>query len=196
MRKKNLLKTVAALIAMAGACAAQSQTHWNESTLGDFADTGDAPTALVASVGSNLVLGETGNPGTGIDRDYFSIVVPVGTVLSSLTLLPNTTFSGSSGFLALQVGPVVTTTPGGGNSQDLLGFVHYDAGHIGTDILSLINPSGPLSSGTYSIWVQELGGVVEYGLDFVVTPVPLPAAAWLLISGLLGLSAVRRKRAS
>jgi hypothetical protein len=182
------------MIAMAGACAAQAQTLWNESTQGDLADTGDAPTALVTTIGHNIVLGETGNPGTGIDRDYFSIFVPVGTVLSSLTLLSNTTFSGSSGFMAMQVGPQVTTTTGGGNSQDLLGFVHYDASHIGTDILSLINPTGPLASGTYSIWVQELGGTVDYGLDFVVTPVPLPAAAWLLISGLIGLSTVRRKR--
>lgn len=194
MNERAASRMVVALVATLGACAAQAQTLWNESIQGDLADTGLAPTALLAAIGSNQVLGETGNPGSGIDRDYFSIFVPAGTVLSSLRFLPNTFVSGSVGFFAMQVGPQVTTTPSGGGSEALLGFVHYDNSYAGTDILSLINPSGPLSSGTYSIWVQETGGVTEYGLDFVVTPVPLPGAAWLLLSGLFGLSAVRRLR--
>ena len=55
-----------------------------------------------------------------------------------------------------------------------------------------------LPAGTYSIWVQETGGTVPYGLRFDVaaatmSPVPLPAGLPLLITGLSGLFALKRR---
>ena len=74
--------------------------------------------------------------------------------------------------------------------------MHYGTDLIGSNLLTSLTTSGSLPSGIYSVWVQETGGPVEYGFDFELTPVPLPAAAPLLLSGLLGMAALRRRRSA
>ena len=103
---------------------------------------------------------------------------------------------GGDSFIAIQAGPQVTMLPNGGGEANLLGYMHYGPEHMGTDLLPLLifGYSGPLTSGPYTIWIQETAGVVNYGLDFELTPVPLPGAAWLLVSGLAGALALRRRR--
>jgi hypothetical protein len=169
---------------------------WNESVNGDLSNNGLAPTQLTFASGTNTVIGTVGDAGTGtgIDRDYFSFVVPTGTVLTSIVLRNETSVSGSASFLGLEQGPQMTVTPSGGNIQDFLGYLHYDASLVGTDLLPTITSAGKLSSGTYTVWVQETGGQVPYGFDFNVTPVPLPGAALLLFGGLLGLGTLRGSR--
>jgi hypothetical protein len=78
---------------------------------------------------------------------------------------------------------------------DLIGFAHYSNDQIGTDMLPSIifGFTGALSSGTYSLWVQDTGGPASYGFDFGVTAVPLPGAGLFLLSGLFGLTALRRR---
>jgi len=183
----------------AAACQAAMASHaavWDESLAGDLSNNGLAPSALAFSVGSNEVLGSVGNSGQGIDRDYFKFTVPPGAKLTSLRLLGNTSVSGAASFLALQEGPQVTVTPSGAGVENLLGFAHYGTEQIGTDILPLVvfnNLSGGLPSGTYSVWVQDTGGQVDYGLEFGIVSaadssadVPtLPEWALLLLSVLL-----------
>ena len=188
------------------ACQAAMASHaavWDESLAGDLSNSGLAPTSLVFVVGANQVLGSVGNSGQGVDRDYFKFTVPPGATLTSLKLLGNTSVSGADSFLALQVGPQVTVTPSGAGVENLLGFTHYGTEQIGTDILPLVvfnNFNGGLPSGTYSVWVQDTGGQVEYGLEFGIVAaadsgadVPtLPQWALLLLGTLLLATTLRR----
>lgn len=188
----SLLLGAAVALVSSGAGAA---TIWDESVNGDFSGSGLAPTALVATTGHNVVIGTTGNAGQGIDQDYFRITVPTGALLTGIFLLDNTFVSGGSSFAGMEAGPQVTT----GNGSSLLGFVHYDNAMIGTNMLSFLSPGTPagLPGGTYSLWVQETGGPVSYGFDFVIAaPVP-EASTWaMLISGFAGVGFLAYRRRS
>lgn len=196
----GLNRMLAAAVLCTVAVSTQASTVWDESLNGDFSNSGLSPTALIFAPGSNTVLGLTGNPGSGtggVDRDYFSFVVPTGTQVTSIILLPNTFVSGSSGFMGIQAGPQLTVGTSGAGAENLLGYVHYENSMISTDILPtlLFFGGSSLPAGVYSVWVQELGGSVDYGLDFNVTQVPLPGAAGLLLSGMAAIGALRRRKA-
>lgn len=71
--------------------------------------------------------------------------------------------------------------------------MHYGNDMIGTDLLPTLvfSSESVLPGGDYSLWVQETGGPVSYGFDFVissVTPIPEPDIYALLLAG-LGLAA-------
>jgi len=198
-------KLLAATLACGVAAAAEAGTSWDETVNGDLSNDGLAPTPLAVSAGSNLILGNAGGPSGGdIDRDYFRFTVPAGSTWTGLTLLSNTAVAGGFSFVAIQVGPQLTVSPTGAGASDLLGFAHYDNGQIGTNLLPVIVSgfSGALPSGIYSMWVQDTGGLAQYGFDVVLTSappaanVPLPAAALWLLAGLFGLTSLRRLRAS
>lgn len=195
MRPSIDSKRLLAALACSIACTAQAGVIWDESANGDFSNDGLAPTALVLTSGSSSVLGTTGNSGQGIDRDYFSITIPAGAVLTSLTVLGNTNVSGGSSFIGLQSGAQLTVSPTGMGAENLVGYMHYGNDFIGVDLLPLLAPAfhGGLPSGTYSLWVQETGGPATYGFAFNVAAVPVPGAALLLGSGLLGLIGVGRR---
>lgn len=178
--------------------AASAPTHavlaWDEATQGDLSSNGLAPTALTMVAGVNTVLGSVGNSGAGVDRDYFSFSVPAGGQLSAMVLRPETSISGSASFLAIQAGPQVTVSPSGAGAAALLGYVLYSPDQIGNNLLQdMALPGGVLGSGTYSVWVQELGGLSPFGLDLIVAEVPEPGSAAMLLAGLLGAAALRRR---
>lgn len=67
-------------------------------------------------------------------------------------------------------------------------------GAIGTSLLDILLPT----SGVYTLAIGgEAGfpfdGLFDYDLNVQIAPVPLPAAIWLLGSGLLGLVGLRRR---
>jgi hypothetical protein len=158
---------------------AHAATVWDEAANGDLSNDGLAPTPLVAGVGSNVILGATGNSGQGVDRDYFKFTVPAGAALTQIILLPNTSVSGSVSFIGMQPGPELTVTPSGGGVERLLALGHYGNDQTGTDLLPAIKigSPGPLPSGTYSVWIQDTGGPASYGFDFVMTSLAPPAPA-------------------
>lgn len=196
MKTRTTPQLAALLLALGFAAPGLSAVVWDEANNGDLSNDGLTPTTLGVSLGSNIVNGSTGNPGTGVDRDYFRFTIPVGAALTSITIQPNTTVSGSSSFIGLQAGPQLTVTPSGVGVENLIGFSHYGNADVGVNLLPLLAASfiSGLPSGTYSLWLQETGGPVDYGIDFGVTAVPLPAAAWLLMPGLLGLWTRARRR--
>lgn len=199
-RNRNGMIKCGALLALLLTTAATSNAAvvWNENLHGDLSDSGFTPSLLNFLPGSNEIYGLTGTFEDGLDRDYFSFTVPENAALTALRLLGTTTVSGAVSFIAIQAGPQVTYLPTGGGTPDFLGYMHYGPEHVGSDLLpSLIfGFNGPLTAGQYTVWIQETGGPAEYGLDFQVTPVPLPAAAWLLLSGAAGLAALGRRRKS
>lgn len=192
---------ITAVLAVFGSGGAQAATAWNESVQGDLSNDGLHPTAVTFTSGSNQMVGGAGNSGSGTDRDYFKFTVPPGQELSSITPLIGTTVSGSVSFIAVQAGPQVTVDPSGAGSQALLGWTHYGPNDINNDILPSIRVGGPLPAGTYSIWIQDTAGPVNYVFDFKITPVlsngadaPLPLWAIVaLAAAMLGL-ATRRTR--
>ncbi len=194
-----------ALIAAASP-AAMAVVAYDESVLGDFANSGLTPTAVSFVVGSNQIFGSSGNPGTGADRDYFTFTLPAGLELVSLTVLPGSTFlgPGALSFIAVQAGNQVTVNPTGGSAAGLLGWSHYTAADINTNILPEIGLGGgatgfvpPLPAGSYAFWIQETGaGTSAYRFDFAVAVVPEPASAAFMLAGLAGLSLLRWRRSA
>lgn len=192
----QLLKNLSIAAFMSAACSAQAAVVWDETAQGDLSNNGLAPSALVFAAGSNQVLGDTGNNGQVVDRDYFHFTVPAGMRLTAITVLGNTNVSGGSSFFGLQVGDQLTVAPSGAGADAMLGYTHYGNDFIGLDLLPLLAVAYPLGlpSATYSIWVQETGGPATYGFDFVVAEVPLPGAGTLLGAGLVSLAGLRRRR--
>jgi hypothetical protein len=176
---------------------------YDESVSPDLSGNGLSPTFISLVAGSNQIFGATGNPGTGTDRDYFSITVPSGFLLSQFTLLPGTAVLGNSTFLGVQSGSQVTVPFNAPSAAGLLGAMHYTGAQVGTNILpALGNPlagstgfTSPLAAGNYSFWVQDFGaGSVPYAFDLVVSGVPEPAIPAMMLAGLgiVGWAARRR----
>lgn len=184
-------KLAGGLCAAALAPAALATVVYDESSSGDFSNVGTAPTLVSVAAGSNTVLGFTGNPGTGVDRDYFTLTVPAGFQLQALNVLAGTSTLGNLSFLGIQSGPQVTVSPTGGTAVGLLGWAHFSSSDIGSNILPQVG-IGPgasgftnlLGAGTYSFWVQDTGGGrANYAFELVLGAVPEPASALLLLAG-------------
>ena len=194
---RSLAACVAAALLAPGAWAA---TVYDEGVSGDLSGNGLAPTFVAMAGGSNVVMGTTGRANGVVDRDYFTITVPVGWQLTGITPMATTGVVGTSAFIGLEAGPQVTT-PVTGPATTLLGWQHYTVADIGNNILptmgtgvGAIGFTGPLGAGTYSVWVQETGvGTVPYVMDFTLA-VPEPASALMLLAGLAGVGVLRRQR--
>ena len=194
--KLGLILSCFAIFGAMGVATAHAATIWDEAVSGDLSNDGLSPTPLAMGIGSNQVVGTTGNSGQGTDRDYFKFTVPAGAALTKILLLPNTAVSGSVSFMGVQPGPQLTVTPSGGGAELLICLGHYGGDQIGTDLLPSIKVGtpGPLPSGTYSVWVQDTGGPASYGFDFVTASVvgsanapALPIWGVVLLGGLLAL---------
>lgn len=195
------------VILFASAChfaaTAQASVVYSESVSGDLSGSGLSPTPITVALGSNQVFGTTGRTAGVIDLDYFTFTVPVGQVLTGITILPGTAGLGAEGdsFIGMQAGSQLTVSPTATSATGLLGWFHYDSSDVGTNILPLMGTSGlgstgfipPLPAGSYSFWVQELStGTAPYGFDFsIATPEPAP---WAMLLAGLALIALRTGR--
>lgn len=201
------LRSAVAALALAATCGmASAGSVYNEVPDGDLSGDGLNTTDLTFSEGSNEVHGTTGRNPLGIaDREYFSFEVPAGFKLTSVLLLTDTT-TGGTGFLGIQSGPQVTLPFTPPNAAGLLGWVHYEDVHIGTDILDDLGASAfgatgfipPLGPGTYSVWLQDTSfGEHKFGLDFVLKSVPDQGTGVLGIAlGSLAAASMFRRRTS
>lgn len=175
---------------------------YDEGASGDLSNSGLSPTKITVAQGSNEIHGVTGaNP--SIDRDYFSVDIPVGLQLTAIKVLPDTSVGGEFSFIGIQAGSQVTVPSNAFSATGLLGWWHFSDGDINTDILGSMGiPSAgssgftpPLNAGPYAFWIQDFNsGTTPYGFELTLTPVPLPAALLLFASslGFLGLLGRRR----
>ncbi len=99
-----------------------------------------------------------------------------------------------------------------GTTDDLIYSISNPLDYANQTYLGLINPSfsqNPVVSSAYYrsltiSWDLDRNGIMDTGFDLVATtplisydgmaPVPLPAAAWLFGSGLLGIGTLMRRR--
>jgi hypothetical protein len=195
----RVLPILAMMTAFAAPAAAASV--YNEGSQGDLSNSGAAPTSLTFSLGSNQVLGVTGRS-TAVDRDYFTFTVPVGLQLSSIIELPGTTAIGPVSFIGLEAGNQVTLPTGATTAVGLLGWWHFAASDVNSDILaSMAIPSEgssgftpPLGPGAYSVWIQDFGaGTSPYGFNFVLST-PEPATIFTSALAIAGLYLLRTRR--
>lgn len=165
---------------------------WDEGLAGDLSPGAgvSAPavfgnaTQLTFDLGANTVRGTMGgDPGDGIplDRDIFTVSIPVGQQINSIYVGVFTP-SGSS-FWAISSGNTISLTS---SATHLANILIKSTGEIlptlaagsyngGTGLTS------PIPAGTYTVWFQELSNVVSYEMTYTVGVVPEPST-WALLA--------------
>lgn len=149
---------------------------YSEAIGGDISSDPSNPLALTLTEGTTRLTASTG----GGDQEYVTVTVPDGFELSSLVLesySPN-----DVAFIGVQEGDVFTQPlDNSADTSEFLGYSLVGASAVGTDILdNLGNGSngadfggqgfeGPLSAGTYTFAVQQLGPESDYTLAFNMT---------------------------
>lgn len=192
------MHTRAFLLSLALAAApAAADVLYNEFLQGDLSDNRLAPTAFVLGPGQSTLFGvmEGEYPDNTFDRDYFSVTVPAGYVLSGL-LLEAYVSDDFAAFIGIQPGPIFPNDPDTVLPGDLLGWALFGPQTVGQDLLTNMGQNGqgfdlPLPAGTYTFWAQQIGPYTEWVATFQVD-VPSPGAATVLGLGVLG--ALRRRR--
>ncbi len=177
------------------ALALETDEIYDENVNGDMSDDREAPTDLgTLALGSNIVsLAAADSNGDEVnfaaDRDYFTIVVPEGTVLNAINLLEYEAGGGDNNlaFLALSDSDTINVDPDAATSSqsepvdsNLIGGALIGDAQQGTDILDDLGAgivagpgfSGALPSGTYTFWLNQNLDISRLKLDIVLTDAP------------------------
>ncbi len=170
--------------------SATAVTIHDESSDGDLSGALGSPTALSFSTGANTIIGSVGaNGGTGAtngsDADYFSIVIPTGATLDSITIDGYSLTSPTNGSFFGTVAAAAFTGQGFG---DIDAFTIFNAGS--GDVIGALG--GPFGAGNQSFWLQETAPTIaSYTITFNL--VPEPAFAGLLLVALVAGSRRRQQ---
>jgi hypothetical protein len=202
---------LATLIVLGASAAPAFSANYSESTDGDLSNDRLSPTFLQLDYlatgnvpGSNVLDGATGRNATTsvIDRDYLWINVPTGYILGELRVGTQTQVGGGGSFIGVASGTFMPVDASVSTAAGLLGWRVYGTSDRGTNTLDDMAVAGngasgfpgTLGAGDYTFWIQELApGSYPYRFNFVLTPVPVPAALWLFASGIGLLTVVRRR---
>lgn len=183
--------------------------NWNEGFNGDLSDNGAAPTLVgTLSSGSNLFTGTMGSlGGTGpLDADIWSFTIAAGYYLTGINLVGYTSASGNNNdsFMAIANGTTIETDQAVNQLSNALWSKQTDGfGNTYTDLFALLDAGpdfggigfdGPLPAGNYTFWIQEGSDQINYQIDFVTTPIPVPEPGGALLLGMAGLWLLRRRR--
>lgn len=149
---------------------------WDEDFDGDLSSDFTTPTGVF-----NLPLGFTEffsiQAGSPNDVDYFTFTIANGLQLESIFLEDYEPGSDASNqaFIGIVEGSAFPNDATSTTSADLLGGFTYGQTNLDEDILPLMGTlsgatgfSGPLTAGTYTIWMNQTGAQSEAALIFVV----------------------------
>ena len=124
------------------------------------------PSLLTLEPGVNTV---SGNITAMNDEDYINMYVPGGTQLEAIILL-NHSSSANPTLFAMDYNTVYQSVL----LQDTFGYAEADASSIGEDLLQdmaisngKFNP--PLPINTFTLWIHQEEGSIDYSLEFIVT---------------------------
>ncbi len=156
-----------------------------EDIVGDISDLPTAPTILTLTEGPNTVSANF----LDLDDDFFTLIVPNGTALTSITLLSyNHPLLGNESFLGYQTGSTLNEAPADLERGEI-SFILIGEDDRGMDITSRFseNPSSasasfPLLSGSYAFWLNETDDLpASVSLNFELETIPEPHTTLLLI---------------
>jgi hypothetical protein len=176
---------------------------------GGFSSNGLSPTVLSFSEGSNQIFGSNGSGASSV-RDYVTFTTPAGLGISAIMML-NTTPLGSLGFIGIQAGSQLTLPTNTMTAAGLLGWRHYQASDVNTDILPFMSvPANGsngftimLPPGSYTLWIQDsspgpgsTNGTFNYGFDVQLAQVPEPATWGTSLAAVAGATVllIQRRR--
>ncbi|MEO0987050.1 MAG: PEP-CTERM sorting domain-containing protein [Cyanobacteria bacterium J06639_14] len=158
----TILAVSTALLSLAA--PSQAAILWNEATNGDLSDDGLAPTQLGELLLGSNSLTATFNAGTeDPDPDYFTFVVPEGSVLTGIELLSwetEPTFEDIA-FFAVQSGPVFdfVVPEDRSNANGLLGWSHLRSTQVGTNKILIelgASDESHVESGVANFYTEEV----------------------------------------
>ena len=169
--RQALSCSLASLLVAVAAPIATADVLWNEFDQIDISGDRFNPTMVTVGAGTHSLVA-TSQAG---DREYITITIPAGFSLTRIDHVSYDFISDTLAFMGVQVGPIITLPPNTPSPAGLLGWTHFGVNTVGQDVLdNLGNGPGatgftpPLPAGTYAFWIQQIGGVCEYQLDFVV----------------------------
>jgi len=197
MRKLARAAVAASLLAAGLALPAGAIPLWTESIDGDLSNNRLAPTAVsINATGSYTLIGTMGAG----DLEYLAVTLAPGLSLQTLQHVAYVSTDAIS-FIAVQNSPTFTEPPLGTDIANLLGWTHFGAATVATNILDdicagafAIGCTPPLGASTYSWWLQQASGsLTSYTLNFNVNAIPEPGTLPLIGLGLAVLAAAKRR---
>jgi hypothetical protein len=169
---------------------AGTTTYWALEGGGLNPNTGKTPYIITSSQTATTVQGETGSllkgGSIGVSNQIFNNVVPPAGSANSIIMSSDASIGGS-GFNPLALAADVANWEG-----DMHGQVTTTGLGTSSTIYKLTAPDTGSSSAVVTALFS--GTLTMAGLSFAPLAVPIPAALWLLGSGLLGLFGVARRR--
>lgn len=186
----------------------------------DLSTDGSNPTPLSFSAGDNVVDVKL-DPSAGADSRFFRFDIGAGYRLTSIQLQAftfsqiggNPTATGVA-FFGLKQGTTITPSVVDPSAVDGYALLGAPVGttpingviptNVGEDVFPSLIATGAftgtqlpatLGVGSYTVWLRESRTMDTFSLNFNVAAVPLPGAAWLMGSVLLGLVGWGNRRA-
>jgi hypothetical protein len=164
---------LAALLPLLAIFPLQSAVVWNEGVNGALSSSGNTPTALGLSLGSNIFISSIG----GSDQiEYFSFTLAAGQSLTSFKL-DRYVSTDAVAWLGIKLGSDWTI---GYDMSQMIAHQHFGSANLGNLLLD-ISVANPLGAGTYTVRSQQLSNAISnYQLDLNVIPEPSTASLLLL----------------
>ena len=159
-------------------------------------------TAVTANVGDtitiDILMDFTGDPTLGGGTDIFyddSVLSFQSFSFGTTTLTLDGAFSRLPDDLPNKLEGMAFGNFGGLSGPGTVGTLTFQAIAVGDITLTMADTSNALAGGAFTSAISYGPQSVSFGSSEVsITNVPVPAAVWLLVSGLLGLTGVARKR--